>query len=111
MDCHHAWPIAPNLLDQDFSAERRQPKVRQRHPLNLDPRRLAVSGGGYRPVRPPRRRLGHDGPAASGIGLTALRKGLIMRRPTPRLIHHADRSSQYCSADYQAELQQYGILT
>jgi transposase InsO family protein len=21
-DSHHAWPIAPNLLDQDFSAER-----------------------------------------------------------------------------------------
>ena len=33
-----------------------------------------------------------------------------MRRPAPGLIHHADRGSQYCSADYQAELRKHGIL-
>ncbi len=44
------------------------------------------------------------------LALTALRKALIMRRPAPGLIHHADRGSQYCSADYQAELRNHGLL-
>ena len=33
-----------------------------------------------------------------------------MRHPAPGLIHHADRGSQYCSADYQAELRKHGVL-
>ena len=44
------------------------------------------------------------------LALTALRKALTMRRPAPGLIHHADRGSQYCSTDYQAELRKHGIL-
>ncbi|WP_233560256.1 IS3 family transposase [Teichococcus wenyumeiae] len=44
------------------------------------------------------------------LALTALRQALIMRRPVPGLIHHADRGSQYCCADYQAELRKHGIL-
>jgi transposase InsO family protein len=44
------------------------------------------------------------------LALAALRKTLIMRRPAPGLIHHADRRSQYCSTDYQAELRKHGIL-
>jgi transposase InsO family protein len=33
-----------------------------------------------------------------------------MRRPAPGLIHHADRGSLYCAADYQAELRKHGLL-
>ena len=33
-----------------------------------------------------------------------------MRRPAAGLIHHSDRGSQYCSIDYQAELDKHGIL-
>jgi putative transposase len=33
-----------------------------------------------------------------------------MRRPAAGLIHHSDRGSQYCSIDYQAELNKHGIL-
>lgn len=33
-----------------------------------------------------------------------------MRRLPAELIYHADRSSQYCSLDYQAELRRYGVL-
>jgi transposase InsO family protein len=33
-----------------------------------------------------------------------------MRRPAAGLIHHADRGSQYCSIDYQAELEKNAIL-
>lgn len=29
--------------------------------------------------------------------------------PAPGLIHHSDRSAQYCSRDYQALLQQFGM--
>ena len=54
-DSHHAWPVAPNIIDQDFAAER---EVGSRHLLCLDPRRMAVSGRRHRPLRPPCRRLG-----------------------------------------------------
>jgi transposase InsO family protein len=33
-----------------------------------------------------------------------------VRRPAAGLIHHSNRSSQYCSIDYQAELSKHGIL-
>lgn len=32
-----------------------------------------------------------------------------MRRPVAGLIHHADRGSQYCAIEYQAELRKHGI--
>ena len=44
------------------------------------------------------------------LALAALRKALIMRRPAPGMIHHADRGSQYCSTEYQAELRKHGLL-
>jgi transposase InsO family protein len=44
------------------------------------------------------------------LALTVLRKAITMRRPAPGLIHHADRSNQYCSMDYQAELRKHGVL-
>jgi transposase InsO family protein len=109
-DSHHAWPIAPNLLDQDFSAERPDQKwgsdisfIWTREGwlylavvIDLFARRVvgwAVAD-----------RLHRE------LALTALRKALIMRCPAPGLIHHADRGSQYCSADYQAELRKHGLL-
>ena len=42
--------------------------------------------------------------------MTALRRAIAVRRPAAGLIHHADRSSQYCSIDSQAELRRHGIL-
>lgn len=44
------------------------------------------------------------------LALAALRKALTMRRPASGLIHHADRGSQYCSTDYQADLRKRGVL-
>ena len=32
--------------------------------------------------------------------MDALRRAIILRQPPPGLIHHSDRGSQYCSADY-----------
>ena len=44
------------------------------------------------------------------LALSALRRAIAVRRPVAGLIHHADRGSQYCSLDYQAELRKNGIL-
>ena len=44
------------------------------------------------------------------LAVEALRRALVARNPTPGLIHHSDRGSQYCSVDYQALLRKRGIL-
>jgi putative transposase len=109
-DSHHAWPVAPNLLDQDFAATRPDEKwgtdisyiwtqegwLYLAVVIDLFARRIIGWATGDR--------LHRD------LALAALRKALVMRRPTPGLIHHSDRGSQYCSADYQADLRKHGIL-
>lgn len=109
-DSLHAFPIAPNLLDQDFTATGPNQKwgadisyVWTREGwlylaviIDLFARRLigwAVSD-----------RLHKE------LALSALRRAVAVRRPAAGLIHHADRGSQYCSLDYQAELRKNGIL-
>lgn len=42
--------------------------------------------------------------------MSALRRAIARRRPAAGLVHHADRGSQYCSIDCQAELRKNGIL-
>jgi putative transposase len=108
-DSHHSFPIAPNLLDQDFSAARPNQKwaadisyvwtsegwLYLAVLLDLFARRVvgwAVSD-----------RLHQE------LALEALRKALAIRQPSAGLIHHADRGSQYCSTAYQAELKKHGI--
>jgi transposase InsO family protein len=39
-----------------------------------------------------------------GLTLDALRMALAQRRPTPGMLHHSDRGSQYACGDYQALL-------
>ena len=43
------------------------------------------------------------------LALSALRKALVTRQSTTRLIHHWDRDSQYCAVHYQDELRRNGI--
>ncbi len=93
-DSHHSFPIAPNLLDQDFSAARPNQKwaadisyvwtsegwLYLAVLLDLFARRVvgwAVSD-----------RLHQE------LALEALRKALAIRQPSAGLIHHADRGSQ-----------------
>src|SRR3984893_9086684 len=108
-DSHHAWPVAPNIIDQDFAAERPNEKwgadisyVWTREGwlylavvIDLFARRVVGWAGG-------------DG-LQRDLALAALRRALLTRRPLAGLIHHSDRGSQYCSIDYQAELQRHGI--
>lgn len=46
----------------------------------------------------------------TSLMLEALHKAVAERRPTPGLIHHSDRGSQYASGEYQAALQQHGFV-
>lgn len=108
-DSHHDHPIAPNLLDQDFSCEAPNQKwgtdisyVWTREGwlylaivLDLYSRRIigwAVSN-----------RL------KKSLATTALSRAITMRQPKPGLIHHSDRGSQYCSHEYQSLLKQNNI--
>ena len=93
-DSHHAWPVAPNLLDQDFTATGPDKKwgadisyVWTREGwlylavvIDLFARRIVGWATGDR--------LHRD------LALAALRKALVMRRPAAGLIHHSDRGSQ-----------------
>src|SRR3984893_13067416 len=104
-----AWPIAPNIIDQDFTATGPNEKwgvnisyVWTREGwlylaviIDLFSRKIVGWAVGDR--------LRRD------LALAALRKALTMRRPREGLIHHSDRGSQYCSIDYQAELRRHGI--
>jgi hypothetical protein len=51
-DSRHDLPIAPNLLNRNFSPGRAQPGVVRRHHVYRHRGRLVVSGGGDRPVQP-----------------------------------------------------------
>src|SRR2546426_261567 len=44
------------------------------------------------------------------LTLAALGMALARRRPSPGLVHHSDRGSQYASGDYQRLLAQHGIV-
>lgn len=109
-DSLHAFPVAPNLIAQDFSTERPDEKwgadisyIWTREGwlylavvMDLFARRVvgwAVSD-----------RLHKE------LVLAALRRALVVRRPEAGLLHHSDRGSQYCSIEYQAELRRHGIL-
>lgn len=45
----------------------------------------------------------------ASLAMDALRMGWFRRHPKPGLIFHSDHGSQYCSHDFQAALQGYGM--
>ena len=104
------FPIAPNLLDQDFAAagpnRSGAPTLPTCGPargwlylavvIDLFARRVVGWATGDR--------------LHKELALSALRRAIAVRRPVAGRIGHADRGSQYCSLDYQAELKKHGIL-
>jgi putative transposase len=46
-----------------------------------------------------------------GGALDALRMALDHRQPSPGLLHHSDRGSQYASGEYQALLAEHGMVS
>jgi putative transposase len=109
-DSEHAWPVAPNLLAQDFEAEQRDRKwgadisyiwtaqgwLYLAVVLDLHSRRVVGWATSDRLKR--------------SLAVEALRRAIVNRDPAPGLVHHSDRGSQYCSVDYQAELRKRCIL-
>ena len=108
-DSEHSWPVAPNIIDQDFAADRPNQKwgvdisyvwtregwIYLAVVIDLFSRRVVGWSVGDRLHRK--------------LAIAALQTALTMRRPPEGLIHHSDRGSQYCSVDYQATLRRHGI--
>ena len=108
-DSEHSWPVAPNIIDQDFAADRPNQKwgvdisyvwtregwIYLAVVIDLFSRRVVGWSVGDRLHR--------------RLAIAALQTALTMRRPPEGLIHHSDRGSQYCSVDYQATLRRHGI--
>lgn len=109
-DSQHAFPLAKNLLNRDF-----QPAARDQ-----------VWAGDVTYVRTwegwlylavvidlySRRVVGFAmaDHMRTELVLDALRQAVTLRRPSPGLMHHSDRGSQYASANYQEFLAKQGIV-
>ena len=108
-DSDHTLNIAPNLLQQDFTASgpnqkwvgdityvwTREGWVYLGVIIDLFSRRVvgwAISN-----------RMKQD------LALRALNMAIAIRRPPPGCIHHTDRGAQYCAHDYQKLLHQHGL--
>jgi transposase InsO family protein len=108
-DSDHAFNIAPNLLQQDFTASAPNQKwagdityvwtqegwVYLAVIIDLFSRRVVGWATSNR-----RRRV---------LALRALNMAIAIRRPPQGCIHHTDRGSQYCAHDYQKLLRKHGF--
>lgn len=109
-DSAHSYPVAPNLLDRRFALDE-VPGVN----------RAWVSDVTYVPTREgwlylaivldlaSRRVVGWAmrETLAADLATSALRMALAARRPSPGLLHHSDRGSQYASDAYRALLAEH----
>ena len=109
-DSNHGGPIAINVLDQNFAADGPNEKwgvdisyvwttegwLYLAIVLDLFSRKIvgwAMSD-----------RMKKD------LAMEALQRAITLRGPRSGLIHHSDRGSQYCSADYQKLVQRHGFV-
>ncbi len=109
-DSKHSLPIAPNLLDRNFTPS--APNQVWTADLTyiwtaegwlylavvLDLFNREVVGWSLKP------RMTAD------IVIDALIMAWFRRKPAPGLIHHSDRGSQYASGAFQARLKEYGMV-
>lgn len=109
-DSLHAFPVAPNLLDQDFAAA--GPNQKWGADISYVWTRegwlyLAVVTDLFA-----RRDVGWatSDRLHTQLPLSALRRAIALRRPAAGLVHHTNRGSQYCSLDDQAELWRHSVL-
>ncbi len=108
-DSNHKFNIAPNLLEQSFTADKPNQKwvvdisyiwtregwLYLAAVLDLYSRRVigwAVNN-----------RMKKD------LAIRALDMAVALRKPPKGCIHHSDRGSQYCSHDYQKRLRDVGF--
>lgn len=108
-DSRHHFPVAPNLLERDFSAAAPdQVWVSDLTYLATDEGWLYLAtvmdlysrrivGWAMQPT------------LERSLTLAALEMAVAQRLPPPGLIHHSDRGVQYACGDYQARLTRYGM--
>ena len=109
-DSAHGGPVARNVLDQDFAADRPNQKwgvdisyvwtaegwLYLAIVLDLYSRRIVGWSISDRMKR--------------GLAIEAMRRAIILRRPPRGLIHHSDRGSQYCSEEYRRLIRDHGFI-
>jgi len=108
-DSKHALPVADNLLGQDFTTS----KADECWAADIT---YLWTGEGWLYLAVvldlfSRRIVGWSMQASldKELVLDALSMALCQRRPSPSLLHHSDRGSQYASTDYQTRLKEAGI--
>ena len=109
-DSRHSFPIAPNLLARNFTAQApdrvwladityiwtAEGWLYLAAVLDLYTRKVV----GWAMAE----HLGHE------LALAALDMAIARQRPAPGLVHHADRGVQYAAHRYRARLQHHGML-
>ncbi|MNC23846.1 IS2 transposase TnpB [compost metagenome] len=108
-DSHHDMPVAPNILQQDFTATKpnekwvadityipcRQGKLYLASILDLYTKQIV----GWKLSD----RMTCD------LVMDALKQAYLAKKPGKGLIHHSDRGSQYASKEYRNQLMEYGM--
>jgi len=107
-DSNHKLPVAPNLLEQDFTAT--APNQAWVGDITYI---WTAEGWAYLAVLLDlysRRVVGWAlrKSLSREVALSALELALTCRRPSPGLVHHTDRGSQYASHEYRGKLAQHG---
>lgn len=108
-DSKHTLPLAPNLLDRQFSvAAPDQAWVTDITYIATDEGWLYLAGvkdlfNGELVGYAMSERMTKE------LVMQALFRAVGTRRPGKGLIHHSDRGSQYCAHDYQKLLRQFGM--
>ncbi|AVR87107.1 Mobile element protein [Thauera aromatica K172] len=108
-DSGHSLPVAPNLLERDFSASAPNQKwVTDITYVGTDEGWLYVA---LVMDLFSRRLVGWamSDRIDTQLTMAALALALGMRRPPAGLLHHSDRGSQYCAHDYREVLDAQGI--
>lgn len=109
-DSDHGGPVATNVLEQDFTADAPDQKwgvdisyvwtaegwLYLAIVLDLFSRKIVGWSMSDRMKR--------------GLAMDALRRAIALRKPDEGLIHHSDRGSQYCSADYRDMVRSAGFV-
>jgi len=109
-DSNHKLPVAPNLLDRNFSVDR--PNTAWCSDITY---LWTVQGWLYLAVIIDLYSRKVVGWAMSermktALVINALSMAYFRRKPPKGLVHHSDRGSQYASQEYQQMLESYGMI-
>lgn len=102
-------PVAPNLLNRQFSVEKRN-EVWLTDITYIETAEGYLYAAGVLDLGS-RKMVGlaMADHMRTELTLTALDMAVIQEQPTPGLMHHSDRGSQYTSADYRQRLADSGM--